>query len=57
MLLLNLPTAILKKNMFRQFEMIPLLEMPKVMAPYHGTMGPRHRISLPHVLRDTVEET
>ena len=31
--------------------------MPKVVAPYHGAMGPRHCISLSHVLRDTVEET
>ena len=36
--------------MFGQFQMIRRSEKPKVMARYHGTMGPRYRISLPHVL-------
>ena len=42
--------------MFRQFQMIRWLEMPKIMAPYYGTMGPKHRVSLPHVLNYIVEE-
>ena len=32
-------------------------EMLKVMAPCHGTMGPRQCVSLPHVLHDIVDET
>ena len=43
--------------MFRQFQMIRWSEMPKVMAPCYGTMGPRNCESLPHVLNDIVEET
>ena len=43
--------------MFRQFQMIQWLEMPKVMAPSHGTMGPRQCVSLPQVLHDVVKET
>ena len=38
-LFLNLLPIFLKKDMFRQFQMIQLPEMPKVMAPCHGTMG------------------
>ena len=30
--------------------------MPKVMAQCHGTMGPKHRSSLPHVMLDIVEK-
>ena len=40
--------------MFRQFQMIQWPEMPKVMAPCHGTMGPRQCVSLPQVLHDIV---
>ena len=43
--------------MFRQFQMIQLMEMPKVMALCHGTMGPRQCVSLPQVLHDIVYET
>ena len=34
--------------------MIQWPEMPKVMAPCHGTMGPRQCVSLPQVLHDIV---
>ena len=37
--------------------MIRRAEMPMVMVPYHGTMGPRFCVLLPHVLRDIDEET
>ena len=40
--------------MFRQFQMIQWPEMPKVMAPCHGTVGPGQRVSLPQVLHDIV---
>ena len=53
-LFLNLLPLFLKKDMFRQFQMIQLMEMPKVMAPCHGTMGPRQCVSLPQVLHDIV---
>ena len=43
--------------MCRQFKMIRRSEMPKVMTPYHGTMEPRHRVSLPQFQRNIVEET
>ena len=43
--------------MFRQFQMIIWAEMTTVMAPCHGTMGPRHRVSQSHILRDIVRET
>ena len=54
MLFLNLLTLFLKKDMFRQFQMIKWSEMPKVMALCHGTMGPRQCVSLPQVLHDIV---
>ena len=43
-----------EKDMFRQFQMIQWSEMLKVMAPYHGTMGPRQCVSLPQVPNDSV---
>ena len=55
---LNLLPLFLKKDMFRQFQMIQWSEMPKVMVPCHGAMGPRQWISsLPQVLNDIVQET
>ena len=44
----------LKKDMFRQFQMIQWLEMPKDSAPCHGTMGLRQCVSLSQVLTDIV---
>ena len=49
-MLLNLPTHFSISNDLTS-------ERPKVMVPYHGTMGPAYCISLLHVLRDIVEET
>ena len=43
--------------MFGQFQMIQWSEMLMVMAPCHGTMGPRQCVSLPQVLHDIVLET
>ena len=43
--------------MFSQFQIIHWSEMPKVMAPFHGTMEPRQCVSQSHVLHDIVEET
>ena len=43
--------------MFEQFQMIDWSEMPKVMATCHGTMEPRHYVSIPHILHDIGEET
>ena len=54
---LNLLPLFLKKDMFRQFQMIQWSEMPKVMVPCHGAMGPRQWVSLPQVLNDIVQET
>ena len=42
--------------MFRQFQKNQWSEMSEVMAPCHGTMGPKHPVSLLHVLRDTLEK-
>ena len=53
-LFINLFPFFLKKDMFRQFQMIPWPEMPKVMALCQGTMGQRQCVSLPQVLRDIV---
>ena len=53
-LFLNLLPLFLKKDMFRQLQMIQWSEMQKVMAPCHGTMGPRQIVSLPQVLHDIV---
>ena len=45
----------LKKDMFKQFQMIQWLEMPKdFLAPCHGTMGLRKCVSLSQVLNDIV---
>ena len=43
--------------MFRQLQMIQWMEMPKIMALCHGTMGPRQCVSLPEALHDIVKET
>ena len=51
---LNQLPLFLKKDMFRQFQMIQWLEMSKVLAPCHGTMGLRQCVSLSQVLDDIV---
>ena len=49
---LNQLPLFLKKDMFRQFQIIQWLEMPKDLVPWHGTMGLRQCVSLSQVLND-----
>ena len=51
---LNQLPLFLKKDMFRQFQMIQWLEMQKDLAQCHGTMGLRQCVSLSQVLNDIV---
>ena len=51
---LNQLPFFLKKDMFKQFQMIQWLEMRKVLAPSHGTTGLRQCVSLSQVLNDIV---
>ena len=53
---LNQLSLFLKKDMCRQFQMIQWLEMPKDLAPCHGTMGLRQCVSLSQVLNDIHRE-
>ena len=51
---LNQLPIFLKKDMFRQLQMMQWLEMPKDLASCHGIMGLRQCVSLSQVLNDTV---
>ena len=54
-MILNQLPLFLKKDMFRQFQMIQWLEMLKDLAPcQHGTMGLRQCVSLSQDLNDFV---
>ena len=53
-MILNQFPLFLKKDMFRQFQMIQWLEMLKDLAPCHGTMGLRQCVSLSQDLNNFV---